>query len=48
MSYEMRKVQELLGGTLTVSIPIEYGFKKGDHVKVEQLDDNSVKVTKVI
>jgi len=48
IKFVMRKVQELLGGTITVSIPIEYGFKKGEHVKVEQLDDNTVKITKVI
>jgi len=46
-NFEVRKVQLIAGITPTISIPIEYGFKKGDSVKVEQIDENNVKLTKV-
>lgn len=47
MNFEVRKVQLIGGITPTISIPIEYGFTKGDLVKVERIDKNIVKLTKV-
>ncbi len=31
-----------------VTIPKEYGFKKGDLVKFERLNDDSFKITKIV
>ena len=45
--FEIRRVQLIAGVTPTISIPIKYGFKKGDSVKVEQMDEKTVKLTKV-
>ena len=47
MSFKVRIVQLIAGSTPTISIPTEYGFKKGDSVKVEQIDEKTVKLTKV-
>ena len=48
MPYETRKVQLIGKTTTSISIPMEYGFKKGDCIKVEQIDENTVKLTKVV
>jgi len=47
MSFEVRKVQLIAGVTPTISIPVEYGFKKGESVKVEQIDKNTLRLTKI-
>ena len=36
-----------LGGSLAMTIPKEIGFKIGDYVIVEGIDENNFKVTKV-
>ncbi len=36
-----------LNGSSAVTIPRGFGFKKGDHVIVEKLDDNSCKISKI-
>ncbi len=42
--FEVRKMQEI-GTTFFISIPKEYGFKKGDQVKVEKIDNRKVVLT---
>lgn len=43
--FEVRKMQTIKK-TCFISIPQEYGFKKGDSIKVEKIDDKVV-LTKV-
>jgi len=37
-----------IGGTSYIAIPKEFSFIKGESVLVEQLDENSCKITKVV
>ena len=36
-----------LNGSSAIIIPKKFGFKKGDHVIVEKVNDNSCTITKV-
>ncbi len=47
MSLDIRKVQQLSDSTTGISIPKEYGFKRGDLVKFERLDDKTFKIVKI-
>lgn len=37
----------ILGGSPAVTIPKSYGFKKGEHVIVEKINDNTCKISKI-
>ncbi len=36
-----------LSGSSAITIPKSFGFKKGDHVIVEKIDDNTCKISKL-
>lgn len=46
MQFHVRKVQ-VVGTTKTISLPQNCGFEKGDSIKVEQIDEKTIKLTKV-
>lgn len=47
MSLDIRKVQEINKSTVAVTLPKEYGLKKGDLIRFEKIDEITFKITKM-